>query len=337
MGRFAAMRRAIAAAAVAVSLTAGLTACHGIFGSGGNASPAVSKTAAAPPSTCTVYAQRRDAEVIVTPGHKSECDTLITDLSGGGLVWSYTPNGNSISNLTQQCDVTSGGYEAVVLDDSGASLGHSTCSGFETAGWTATTQPGPLARFLATQQQAQVQQQVSATASAAATQQVAGAQQSLTNDVGTLRTASSALGDNTSVAGGVSQMQRDFAQEQSDYTREQHDSCPAAAGDAQTVSQDSQTVGGDLNTLNGDIENLQTGGIQSVQSDLSSVTSDVSTLKNLDATPDADSAPVVAAANQALTNAWAAISWAQGQEQAINGDAQALVTTAQNWAGQHGC
>jgi len=330
------MRRAIAAAA-AVSLTAGLTACHGIFGSGGTASPAGTTSAAAQPSTCTIYAELHDAEVIVSPGHKSECDTLISDLSGGGLVWSYTPNGNSISNLTQQCDVTSGGYEAVVLDDSGATLGHSTCSGFETAGWTATTQPGPLARFLATQQQAQQQQQASATASAAATQQDAGAQQSLTNDVSTLRTASSALGDNTSVAGGVNQMKRDYAQEQTDYTREQHDSCPAAAGDAQTVSQDSQTVGGDLNTLNGDIENLQAGGIQSVQSDLSSVNSDLSTLKDLGVTPGADSAPVVAAANQAVTNAWAAISWAQGQGQTINGDAQALVTTAQNWASEHGC
>ena len=331
------MRRAIAAAAVAVSLTASLTACHGIFGSGAGPSPAGSNSAAAQPDTCTIYAQRRDAEVIVTPGHKSECDALISDLTGGGLVWSYTANGNSLSNLTQQCDVTSGAYEAVVLDDSAASVGHSTCSGFETAGWTATTQPGPLARFLATQQQAQQRQQASATASAAQTQQVTGAQQSLTDDVSTLRAASSALGGNTSVAGGVNQMKRDYAQEQTDYTSEQHDSCPAAAGDAQTVSQDAQTVGGDLNTLNGDIENVQTGGIQSVQSDLSSVNSDLSTLKNLGVAPGAESAPVVAAANQALTNAWAAISWGQGQGQTINGDAQALVTTAQNWASQHGC
>lgn len=85
----------------------------------------------------------------MSPGRTSECGTLISDLTGGGIVWSYTPNGSSISNLTQQCDVTSSGYEAVVLDDSGASLGQSACNGFETAGWTASTQPGPLARYVA--------------------------------------------------------------------------------------------------------------------------------------------------------------------------------------------
>ena len=43
-------------------------------------------------NTCTVYAQHYDAEVIVTPGRSSESDTLITNLTGGGMVWASTPN-----------------------------------------------------------------------------------------------------------------------------------------------------------------------------------------------------------------------------------------------------
>ena len=131
------MRRAIAAAAVTAvtAVVASLAGCGGIFGSaGGTASPAGNGSAAARPETYTIYAQQHAAQVIVSPGHQSECGTLISDLTGGGIIWSFTPNGNSFSDLTQECDVTNAGYEAVVLDDSGASLGQSTCSGFETAG-----------------------------------------------------------------------------------------------------------------------------------------------------------------------------------------------------------
>jgi hypothetical protein len=328
------MKRAIATAAVAVSLTG----CGGIFGSaGGTASPSGNSSAAARPETCTIYAQQHAAQVIVSPGHQSECDTLISDLTGGGIIWSFTPNGNSTSNLTQQCDVTNVGYEAVVLDDSGASVGQATCSGFETAGWTAGTQPGPLARYLAAQQQASQQQQASASASVVQGQQAGSAQQALSHDVGTLESASLALGGSKSVAGGVTQMRRDYAQEQSDYQREQRASCPAAAGDAQTVAGDAATVTSDLNTLKGDIENLQAGDIQTVQGDLSSVNSDLSSLQSLGAAAAVNSAPAVAAANKALTSAWAVISSAQDQGKAINGGAQALVATAQSWATRHGC
>lgn len=331
------MRRAIAAAACAAA-AASLTGCGGIFGSaGGTASPAGNSGAAAKPDTCTIYAQQHAAQVIVSPGRQSECGTLITDLTGGGIIWSLTSNGNSISNLTQECDVTNAGYEAVVLDDSGASLGQSTCSGFVTAGWTATTQPGPLARYLASQQQASQQRQASASASVVQVHQAGSAQQALSHDVGVLDNDSSALGDNKSVAGGVNQMKQDYAQEQSDYQQEQHTSCPAAAGDAQTVAEDATTVTADLNTLNGDIENLQTGGIQTVQGDLSSVNSDLSSLRTLGAAPAVNSAPAVAAANRALTSAWAVISSAQSQGQTTNSAAQALVTTARSWATQHGC
>ena len=328
------MRRAIAAAAVAASLTG----CGGIFGSaGGTASSTGNSSAAARQETCTIYAQQHAAQVIVSPGHQPECATLISDLTGGGIIWSSTANGNSSSNLTQQCDVTNAGYEAVVLDDSGASLGQSTCSGFETAGWTASTQPGPLARYVAAQQQASQQQHASASASVVQVQQAGSAQQALSHDVGTLDSDSSALGHSKSVVGGVNQMKRDYAQEQSDYQQEQRASCPAAAGDAQTVAQDAATVTTDLNTLNGNIENLQTGDIQTVQGDLSSVNSDLSRLQSLGVAPAVNSAPAVAVANRALTSAWAVISSAQDQGKTINGAAQALVTTAQSWATRHGC
>jgi hypothetical protein len=328
------MRRAIAAAAVAVSLTG----CSGVFGSaGGTVSPTGNNSAAARQQTCTIYAQQHAAQVIVSPDHQSECDTLISDLTGGGIIWSFTPNGNSTTNLTQQCDVTNAGFEAVVLDDSGASLGQSTCSGFETAGWTASTQPGPLARYVTAQQQASQQQQASASASVVQVQQVGSAQQTLSHDVGTLDSDSSALAGSTSVPDGVNQMMRDYAQEQSDYQQEQHASCPTAAGDAQTVAEDAATVGTDLDTLNGDIENLQIGHIQTVQGDLSSVNSDLSSLQSLGVAPAVNSAPAVAAANRALTRAWAVISSAQDQGKAMNGTAQTLLATAHSWASRHGC
>jgi hypothetical protein len=150
-------------------------------------------------NTCTICAQHYDAEVIVTQGRSSECGTLITNLTGA--------------------------------------VGHATCTGFETAGWNANTQAGPLARFVATHQQATV------AASADQEQQVTGAQQALETDLATLQRATSALTGSTSLTVAVNRMKHDYAQEQADYAREQHDSCPAAAGDATTAGQDSAAEG----------------------------------------------------------------------------------------------
>lgn len=267
MSRLPALRWAIAAAAVAASLAG----CHVPFISKGGSASGTSSSVPARLDTCTIYAQHFDAEVIVTPGRSSECDTLITNLTGGGMVWSSTPNAGSMGDLTEQCDLMSAGatYEAVVMDESGASVGHATCTGFETAGWNANTQAGPLARFVAAHQQALLQHQATVAASAGQEQQVTGAQQALEADLATLQRANSALTGSTTLTGAVNQMKHDYAQEQADYAREQHDSCPAAAGDATTVGQDSATVGSDLNTLTGDVENLQVGGIQSVQTAVS--------------------------------------------------------------------
>jgi hypothetical protein len=62
------------------------------------------------------------------------------------------------------------------------------------------------------------------------------------------------------------------------------------------------------------------------------VASDLSTLRDLGAPPGTTSSAAVAAGNKALTSAANAISWANGQGQKINAEAQALATTAQNYA-----
>ena len=229
MGRLPALRCAIAAAAVAASLAG----CHVPFVStGGSASGTSSSNVPASLNTCTVYAQHYDAEVIVTPGRTSECDTLITNLTGGGMVWASTPNAGSLGNLTEQCDLMSvgGTYEAVVMDESGASVGHATCNGFETAGWNANTQAGPLARFVAAHQQALLQQQATVAASAGEARQVTSAQRALETDLTALQRVNSALTSSKSLTGAVNQMKSDYAQEQADYAREQHDSCRRPPG-----------------------------------------------------------------------------------------------------------
>jgi hypothetical protein len=335
MGRLAALRWAIAAAAVAASLAG----CHVPFVSRSGSASGSSSGVPASMNTCTIYAQHYDAEVIVTPGRTSECNTLITNLTGGGMVWADTPAAGSMGDLTEQCDLasTGGTYEAVVMDESGTDVGHATCNGFEAAGWSANTQAGPLARFVAAHQQALLQQQATVSASAGQAQQVTSAERALQADLTTLQSANSALISSKSLTGALNQMKSDYAQEQADYSREQHDSCPAAAGDATTVGQDSATVGSDLNTLKGDVENLQVGGIQSVQTAVSTVTSDLSALQGMHAAPTVNPASAIAAGNTVLANAWNSISTAQGQGKTIITEAQALATTAQSLASQHGC
>lgn len=333
MGRLPALRWAIAAAAIA----AALAGCHVPFISKGSASGTSSNSVPARLNTCTIYAQHYDAAVIVTPGRASECGALITNLTGGGMVWSAAPNAGSIGNLTEQCDLAEGGYEAVVMDESGASVGHATCNGFETAGWTANTQAGPLARYVAAHQQALLQQQTTVSASAGHARQVTSAQQTLEKDLTALQSANSVLTGSKSLTSAMNQLKRDYAQEQADYVSEQHDSCPAAAGDATTVVQDSGTVGSDLNALTGDIEDLQVGGIQGVQTAVSTVNTDLSALQNLRATPTVNPSQAIAAGNTALASAWSSISAAQGQGKTIITEAQGLATTARHLASQHGC
>lgn len=179
------------------------------------------------------------------------------------------------------------------------------------------------------------QQANQAQAQASHDQGVSQAQQSLASDVSGLQNDSNSLNNDNSLAGDIKSMQTDYATEQSDYKTEQSDSCDSMGGDADTVGGDSDTVGGDLDTLNGDIGTLQSGGMQGIKADLANVQSDLSALQSLGASPDTSTSPAIAAGNQALKNAANAISWAQGQGKQINGEAQQLTTTAQNYASSH--
>jgi hypothetical protein len=210
-----------------------------------------------------------------------------------------------------------------------------TCNQAGVSDWNSSV--AQLSGQVTTDNNTTLQVQASESAVAAQAQQVSNAQQSLASDVSTLQSDTSTLNTDTSLAGDVNQMKQDYGQEQSDWSTEQSDNCSDVGGDADTVGGDADTVGGDLDTLNGDIEDLQAGDIQSVQSDLSNVKTDLSILQGLGATPAVSSATGIADGSQALTNAANAISWAQGQGKTINSEAQALATTAQNWANQHGC
>jgi hypothetical protein len=165
-------------------------------------------------------------------------------------------------------------------------------------------------------------------------QDVQQAQQSLASDVSALTSDSATLNTDTSLAQAVDTMKTDYQQEQSDWKTEQNTACSTdeVGGDADTVGGDADTVGGDLDDLNGDVTDLQDGDIDSVQTDLSKVASDLSTLQGLGATPGAPSSAAVTGGNKALTSAANAVSWANGQGASINSAAQALATTAQNYA-----
>jgi hypothetical protein len=180
----------------------------------------------------------------------------------------------------------------------------------------------------AAQQQAQQQQ----------AQQVSNAQQSLSSDISTLESDATTLNNDTTLAGDISTMKSDYGIEQSDYQTEQSASCPTASGDAGTVSADGATVGSDLSTLNSDIQVLKgSSDVGGIQSDIAAVKNDVSTLQNLGASPSKDPSSALAAGNKAISNANAAIGWANQQGSAIDGEAQHLATAALNWASQHGC
>jgi hypothetical protein len=241
-------------------------------------------------------------------------------LNIGTATWYGTIGGSSVTLNVPQND---GSIQPVTCNQAGVSDWNS-----------AVTQ---LRSQVTTDNNTTLQAQASESASAAQAQQVSNAQQALASDVSSLQSDTSSLNTDTSLAGDVNQMKQDYGQEQSDWKTEQSDDCSSVIGDADTVGGDADTVGGDLDTLNGDINTLQSGGIQSVQTDLSDVQTDLSNLQSLGVAPAMSSATASASGKQALTNAANAISWAQGQAKTINGEAQALATTAQNWANQHGC
>jgi hypothetical protein len=121
--------------------------------------------------------------------------------------------------------------------------------------------------------------------------------------------------------------------------REQTTPCSdgQTSAEAGTVSGDAGTVSGDQGTLQGDITTLQSNGIAAVKTDLTNVQNDLSALQNLGATPSTGTSSAIATGNKALTSAANAISWATGQGNTINNEAQQLSNTATNYANQHSC
>jgi hypothetical protein len=223
----------------------------------------------------------------------------------------------------------SGGQLTLNVPQSDGSFQAGTCSHSSLSDWNSTV--AKLDSRASSDNQAANQQ----AAQAQHDQQVSQAQQALSNSVSSLQSDSSTLNHDNSLASDVKSMQQDYDTEQSDYRTEQSDSCDSMGGDADTVGGDADTVGGDLDSLNGDIETLQSGDIQSIKNDLANVANGLKTLKGLGAPPGTDSSSAVAAGNQALANAASAISWAQGQGKIIDGEAQQLATTAQNYANSH--
>jgi hypothetical protein len=308
----------VAALGGTIAAVATLAACSGGSPSGGNASP-VGNGSAAPAqlNTCTIYAQQHDAEIIVSPGDKSECDTLISDLSDGGAFWSYTPNGISLANLVQACDVTSsdGTYEAVVLDDSGGFLGQGACSGFVTAGWTTSQQSGPVARNVTAQQQELQQQQASA--SAAASQGAANQEQeqNAQNDVSTLTQDANFSSDVSSVANDVQSTDNDVATTRSDAANGNGDQCINAST---TVYNDAATTvyNDDLTTVYNDVGAVASD-ISKVRGDIATVQSDQAALQNSGLPATSGAAAAISAAQSAIASA---ISTVNADIDHANGD-----------------
>jgi hypothetical protein len=322
-----------------------VTGCGAAASSNTPANPAGPATTASslPSSDCLLGANGADVEVGINNPAQS-CAQWITDLAGSGLVWQLIgqmipPGESGADNETmgQACDLTDGAQELYVEDAGGMSYGNSICSQEEQNGWTPESSPGPMAVLEQQQAQAAAKASVSASAAASQAQSLSSAQSSLVNDVSALWSDTATLNNDTSLAQAVTTMNNDYAQEQSGWQTEQNTACSTdeVGGDADTVGGDADTVGGDLDDLNGDVTDLQSGGISSVQTDLSNVASDLSTIQGLGVTPGTPSSAAVAAGNKALTSAANAISWANGQGQKIDGEAQALATTAQNYASSH--
>jgi hypothetical protein len=324
-------------AAAAAVIACGAAGCGGITPSHTAASPAASQPAAL--STCTIYAQQHDAQIVISPDGQAQCDLLIKDLAGGDAFWSYTPNGQAVGNLQQACDMTTpdGTYEAVVLDDSGGFIGQDVCSGMAQAGWTASQTPGPLAQQLAQQGAQQQEAQASASASAATQQQISGLQSGLQSDVATLGQDAASLDGDSSLADDIKSMKSDLGTEQADYATVQGGTCSSAGGsretDAATVDTDSATVDTDLATVQTSITGLQDNN--QVSSDISKVQGDVSQLKSLGATPATDPTAALAAGNKALKDMASAITWAQQQGSALDGQAHQIAKAADALA--NGC
>jgi hypothetical protein len=318
--------------------------------------PAGTAPAGANPDSgdCLLGANGADVEVgIANP--TTSCSQWITNLAGIGLTWNFIsqlvapgqPGTADQETMQQVCDLTDGTQELYVEDAGGQSYGNSICSQEEQNSWTPESSPGPLATQA--QQAAQSAAQASAAASSAAAQASASAAQAqnvaqgnsaLSSDIGTLESDANSLNTNNQLASDVSQMKTDYGTEQRDYQTEQSDyrqgGCIGAGGDAGSVGADAGSVGADQGSLNADESSIQID-ISGLQSDIKAVQNDVAQLSSDGAYPAQDPSGALAAGSKAISNANAAIQWATGQGNTVNGEAQQLATTAQNYMNQNGC
>jgi hypothetical protein len=171
------------------------------------------------------------------------------------------------------------------------------------------------------------------------TQDIQNAQAALAKDVPQLAQDAASLDNDKSLGGDVNTMHTDLGTEQTDYQTEQAASCSdgSMAADAGAVGADAGAVGADLGALQADVTALQNSGVASVKTDLANIQSDLATLQNYGTAPATDSSAAVPAGNKALTDASNAISWANGQGNSINGEAQQLANTANSYSSSHGC
>ena len=167
-------------------------------------------------------------------------------------------------------------------------------------------------------------------------QDVQQAQQQLATDVSTLFSDSGSLNNNNMLASDVKTMQQEYGSEQRDWKAEQQGNCQDGSVNYGPVTGDASAVEGDYNALKSNISALQSGpgnsSIAQVKQNLAAVQSVVSQLQALGTATSPDPSSAIAAGNQALRNAANAISWAQGQGNMIDGQAQQLASTAQGYA-----
>jgi predicted nucleic acid-binding Zn-ribbon protein len=262
--------------------------------------------------------------------------------NSGGL--SGTLNGNAISltiGLQQPLYGTLDGSQLTLnVPQSDGSFQAGTCNSGSLSDWNSAVQA--LDSQVTSDNSTALQQQAQASSAAAQqehVQQVSNAQQSLSNDVSTLQSDSSSLNSNTQLASDINQMKTDYQTEQNDWqTAQTQGSCSdgSLGSDVATVSSDSATVDSDLASLQSDVTSIQ-DSLSGIQTDISNVNSDLSTLQNLGATPGIDASGALAAGQKAISNANAAIQWANGQGNGIDGQAHQLATTAQNYESSKGC
>lgn len=253
----------------------------------------------------------------------------------GGL--SGTLNGNAISlsiGLQQPLYGTLDGSQLTLnVPQSDGSFQAGTCNSGLLSDWNSTVQA--LDSQVSGDNNTALQQQAQASSAAA----VSSAQQSLSNDVSTLQSDSSSLNSNTQLASDINQMKTDYQTEQNEYQTEvTQGSCSdgSLGSDAATVSSDSATVDSDQASEQSDVTSIQ-DSLSGIQTDISNVNNDLTTLQNLGETPGIDASGVLAAGQKAISNANAAIQWANQQANAIDGQAHQLATTAQNYESSKGC